>query len=85
MYRRYPNFDKSVMVLRQQLRSSGFLVGFENSSLPFYSADLKQVLLCYYKLTPTFYALKELHSNLHNFKKIGEEVSDSAHSESHNQ
>ena len=46
------------MVLRQQIRSSGFLRGFDQASLPFYSSDLKV----------------ELHKDLHNFKLIGEEV-----------
>ena len=56
--RRYPKFYKTVLALRQQIRSSGFLIGFDNKNLPFYSSDLKQ----------------ELHSDRHNFKLAGEEV-----------
>ena len=47
-----------MLVLRQQIRSCGFLRGFDQASLPFYSSDLKV----------------ELHKDLHNFKLTGEEV-----------
>ena len=41
--RKYPRLYKSVMALRLQIRSSGFLVGYNSSDMPFYSSDLKQV------------------------------------------
>ena len=55
--RKYDKYYKQVLLIRSQLRSSGFLADYANPGLPFFSSDLK----------------KEMHPQLHNFKRYGEE------------
>lgn len=68
--RRYPKFYKTVLALRQQIRSSGFLNGFSNPELPFYSSDLKQVLATFILTFPLFlikgtYNIDALYTIIH--------------------
>ena len=54
--RKYDKYYKKVLLIRSQLRKSGFLADYGNARLPFFSFDLKS----------------EMHPELHNFKHFGE-------------
>ena len=54
--RKYDKYYKQVLLIRSQLRKSGFLADYSNARLPFFSIDLNL----------------EMHPELHNFKHFGE-------------